>query len=295
MKAPEQLFVLPFDHQTGLFKEFGWMEPITDEQVQTMIALRKIIYQGYCHGLDLGIPVTSTAILTDDTYGQNVITEAQKNHHPVIMNLEQSGQPALVFQHDDWQKRVLQEKPQWVKTLVRYNPESKREDLDKTLTNLKIVSDFSKSQNIPFMIEPLVPPTDEQRDNPDFDHVLRPDLTVRMINEIYEAGIFPMIWKIEGSDNVEFYNKSATAVASHDTDARIVVLGRNETMEDVSKWLEAGAQNDSVIGFAIGRTVFLDAIKKYMSGEYTNDDAIKEIGERYYQLYKVFTDAKTHE
>jgi 5-dehydro-2-deoxygluconokinase len=116
-----------------------------------------------------------------------------------------------------------------------------------------------------------------------------------MMDEIYSNGIYPAVWKIEGSDDVEFYNKASAVIAKYDPNARIVVLGRNETIENVSKWLAAGAQNDYVIGFAVGRTVFLDAIKKYMSGEFTNDEAIKEIGENYFKLYQAFINAKTHE
>ena len=294
MKAPKHLFVLPFDHQTGLWKEFGWMNPITDDQTALMIKTRDITYQGYQYGLSLGIPVADTAILTDDIYGKNVIEHAKENHHPLIYTLEKSGQPALVFQHNDWQNRVLTNKPQWIKTLVRYNPTASRADLDATLVNLKIVSDFAHEHSIPFMIEPLVQPTEPQKEISDFDHTMRPDLTVQMIHEIYSAGIAPTVWKIEGSDSAEFYTKSADAITSHDTDARIVVLGRNETLEQVCEWLTVGAQNDFVIGFAVGRTVFLDAIKKYLSGEMTNEDAIKQIGENYFKLYQAFTNAKTH-
>ena len=294
MKAPKHLFVLPFDHQTGLWKEFGWMNPITDDQTALMIKTRDITYQGYQYGLSLGIPVADTAILTDDIYGKNVIEHAKENHHPLIYTLEKSGQPALVFQHNDWQERILASKPQWIKTLVRYNPTANRTDLDATLTNLKIVSDFAHEHSIPFMIEPLVQPTESQKEISDFDHTMRPDLTVQMIHEIYSAGITPTVWKIEGSDSAEFYTKSADAITSHDTDARIVVLGRNETLEQVCEWLTVGAQNDFVIGFAVGRTVFLDAIKKYLSGEMTNEDAIKQIGENYFKLYQAFINAKTH-
>ena len=294
MKAPKHLFVLPFDHQTGLWKEFGWMNPITDDQTALMIKTRDITYQGYQYGLSLGIPVADTAILTDDIYGKNVIEHAKENHHPLIYTLEKSGQPALVFQHNDWQERILASKPQWIKTLVRYNPTANRTDLDATLTNLKIVSDFAHEHSIPFMIEPLVQPTEPQKEISDFDHTMRPDLTVQMIHEIYSAGITPTVWKIEGSDSAEFYTKSADAITSHDTDARIVVLGRNETLEQVCEWLTVGAQNDFVIGFAVGRTVFLDAIKKYLSGEMTNEDAIKQIGENYFKLYQAFINAKTH-
>ncbi len=294
MKAPQNLFVLPFDHQTGLFKAFGWTEPITDEQLQFMYESREIIYQGYQYGLSLGIPKDSTAILTDDIYGKTVIDEAKHDGTPLIYTLEKSGQPSLIFQHEDWKNRVINNKPEWIKTLVRYNPEANRADLDATLVNLKIVSDFAKEQGVPFMIEPLVQPTDAQKDIPDFDHATRRELTARMIHEIYNADIFPTVWKIEGSDVIEFYNDAADAIKQHDTDARIVVLGRNETVETVSKWIATGAQNEYVIGFAIGRTTFLDAVKKYLNKEITKDEAIKEIGNNFYTIYKAFINAKTH-
>jgi myo-inositol catabolism protein IolC len=293
MKAPQNLFVLPFDHQTGLFKAFGWTEPLSDEQIQFVIDSRHIIYEGYQHGITLGIPAQSTAILTDDIYGNQVIIDAKKDNYPLIYTLEKSGQPSLVFQHEDWKERVLQNKPEWIKTLVRYNPDANRTDLDMTLANLKIVSNFAQAHQIPFMIEPLVQPTDEQKNLTDFDHALRPDLTVRMIHEIYDAEILPTIWKIEGSDDINFYNKAADAIASHDTDARIVVLGRNETIEKVSEWISVGAQNSYVVGFAVGRTVFLDSIMNFLHNTMTRDEAVRKIGENYYTIYKAFIDAKT--
>ena len=294
MTIPQNLFILPFDHQTGLFKEFGWIEPITEEQRELMMTTRELTYQGYLHGLTLGIPKEMTAILTDDIYGSEVIKEAHLNKTPVIYTLEKSGQPHLIFQHEDWENQIKSQNPDWIKTLVRYNPEANKNDLNITIENLKKVSGYSKAHNIPFMIEPLVQPTESQKEIADFDHTTRPDLTVRMMDEIYSNGIYPAVWKIEGSDDVEFYNKASAVIAKYDPNARIVVLGRNETIENVSKWFAAGAQNDYVIGFAVGRTVFLDAIKKYMSGEFTNTDAIKEIGENYFKLYQAFVNAKTH-
>lgn len=295
MKAPKNLCILPFDHQTGLWKAFGWSDPITPDQDRMMRETRMITYDGYLYGLSLGIPSSETAILTDDIYGADVIARAKSERHPLIYTLEKSGQPSLIFQHENWQERILHNKPEWIKTLVRYNPESNRDDLDKTLLNLKIVSDFAHDHQIPFMIEPLVQPTESQKDTPDYDHVLRPELTVRMIHEIYDAGIFPTVWKIEGSDDPKFYDNAAAAIVSYDKESRIVTLGRNETLEQVCAWIKAGAQNDAMIGFAVGRTVFLDAIKKYISGHYTNQEAIEEIGKNYFTLYQTYKDAKTHE
>lgn len=294
MKIPKQLFILPFDHQTGLFKEFGWINPITDEQTAMMLKTRDITYQGYLYGVALGIPKEYTAILTDDTYGADVIKKAHADKTPVIYTLEKSGQPHLIFQHENWEHEIESQQPEWIKTLVRYNPDADKNDLTISIENLKKVSDYSKTHSIPLMIEPLVQPTESQKGIADFDHAMRPDLTGRMLEEFYSNGIYPAVWKIEGSDDIEFYNKASAVISKYDPNARIVVLGRNETIEKVSEWIAAGAQNDYVIGFAVGRTVFLDAIKKYMSGEFTNTDAINEIGENYYKLYQAFINAKTH-
>lgn len=288
MQTPEKLFILPFDHQTGLWKAFGWLEPITPEQISLMHTTRMITYQGYLHGLTLGIPQSETAILTDDVYGAQVLAQAKKDNVPVIYTLEKSGQPSLVFQHDDWQERILEQKPDWIKTLVRFNPTAPAADLALSLENLKKVSDFAHEHQIPYMIEPLVQPTEEQKDIADFDHNLRHDLTVTMIHTIYQAGISPTVWKIEGSDISTFYTRAAEAIQTYDDQSRIVVLGRNETLEKVISWIQAGIHEQKVIGFAVGRTVFLEALKKFLSGDFTSEEAIHEIGERYHHLYCAF-------
>jgi 5-dehydro-2-deoxygluconokinase len=295
MKNPEKLCILPFDHQTGLWKAFGWTVPITLEQEILMEQTRMIIYQGYLKSLEMGVIKQETAILTDDNYGRKVIEQAKKDNVPVIYTLEKSGQPYLLFNHENWQEKISEIQPDWIKTLVRYNPLNDPGHLQITRENLLLVSNFAKEHTIGFMIEPLVPPTPEQSENNDYDHQLRPDLTVQMIHEIYNAGIFPNIWKIEGSDTTEFYKKSADAIASHDSNARIVVLGRNETLDQVGQWLTVGGENDSVIGFAVGRTVFLDAIKKFIAGEYTDQQAIDQISENYFKLYQTFSKTKTPE
>lgn len=288
MQAPQKLFILPFDHQTGLWKAFGWLEPITPEQISLMHTTRMITYQGYLHGISLGIPKNETAILTDDIYGGAVLSQATNDGVPTIYTLEKSGQPSFIFQHENWQERILEQKPNWIKTLVRFNPTAYAADLALSLENLKKVSDFAHEHQIPYMIEPLVQPTEEQKDIADFDQNLRHDLTVTMIHTLSQAGIAPTVWKIEGSDNPSFYTRIAEALETYDDQARIVILGRNETLETVITWIQAGIQEQKVIGFAVGRTVFLEALKKFLSGEITNDEAIREIGEHYYRLYCAF-------
>lgn len=289
---PTELYVLPFDHQTGLWKAFDWQDPISPDQEITMRKTRMIIYQGYLHGIELGIPKSQTAILTDDRYGNEVLSLAKSQGTPTIYTLEKSGQEVLTFTHDNWQEIVREKNPHWIKTLVRYNPTADSENLSITRERLKQVSDFAREHGYGFMIEPLVIPTHDQLSESDFDHSMRPNLTVKMITEIYEAGIYPTIWKIEGSDDVNFYHMVSKQIHLYDTHARIVVLGRNESMEHVENWITTGALEPSVIGFAVGRTVFLEAIQQFINQKITEKESITIIGENYYNLYKAFNAKK---
>ena len=289
---PTGLYVLPFDHQNSLYKLFGWQLPLSPEQESIMRKTRMVTYEGYLQALTMGIPKINTAILTDDLYGDEVLSRASVEHVPTIYTLEKSGQEILTFAHDNWQEIVLEKNPTWIKTLVRYNPTADAENLRITRQRLKQVSDFAREHGYGFMIEPLVIPTEEQKTNLDFDHGMRPELTVQMLQEIYEAEIYPTIWKIEGLDTVDFYNHVSDTITHHDASARIVVLGRSESITTVKQWLSAGAQNPMVIGFAIGRTVFADALLEFIRGNITDKEAVTMIANNYYELYTTFIQAK---
>ena len=52
--------------------------------------------------------------------------------------------------------------------------------------------------------------------------------------------------------------------------------------------LKVGAQVPGVIGFAVGRTIFLDALMKFRGNEITRDQAAEMIAERFVHFYRVF-------
>jgi 5-dehydro-2-deoxygluconokinase len=148
----------------------------------------------------------------------------------------------------------------------------------KTRAGLKLVSDYAHAHNYKFLIEILVPSQET------------PDLLVRAMQEIQNDAIEPHVWKIEGMKTTTDYEQVvAVAQADNRNDVGIVVLGKNQTDDVVEVWLKTGAQVPGVIGFAVGRTVFLNALMKFQSNEYTHDQAVSEIAERFYHFYNVFT------
>jgi myo-inositol catabolism protein IolC len=294
------LCILPFDHRSFFEELLGFSEPLTDQQTAQLTEYKKIVYAGYEKSLSMGIPSASSAILVDDVQGMEILLDAKSKHYNVLQTTEKSGDNHFEFQHDDWQAWIEKVKPTFAKALVRYNPDADKNLNEQSLQGLKQLSDYAHEHGYKFLIEPLVPATDEQlasvsSDKGRYDRELRPALCARMITEMQNAGVEPDVWKVEGFYAAKDYElvvaaaKAGQAEGLPRTDVGVISLGRNETDEVVSLWLTEGAKVPGVIGFAVGRTVFLSAVMKYKSGEFSKEQAELEIANRFVHFYTVFT------
>ncbi len=291
------LAILPFDHRTGLYRTFGWSEPLTGEQIIEMKDSRRLIFEAIEHAVAQGIPKESAPVFTDDVFGTEVLKEAKEKGFITFLTTEKSGATYFDFEHgDNFGDAINAIGPTFTKALVRYNPDSNLEDNKKSLENLKKLSDFSHANGYRFLIEPLIVATDDQLtsaegDKHRYDNEIRPELTVRMICEMHDAGIEPDVWKIEGFEHTDAYEKIVSAVRADGRDnVGIITLGRNETDEVVASWLQASRSVPGVIGFAVGRTVFLDPLLRYHAQEISREEAVKEIATKFVSFYNIFTE-----
>lgn len=292
------LAILPFDHRSFFEELFDFSEPLTGAQHAEISNSKRLIYAGYEKSLALGIPRDGSAILVDDVFGLDILTDAKAKGYTVLQSIEVSGGDHFAFQHgDEWKSWVEKVKPTFVKALVRYNPGTHRGLNQKSLAGLRELSDYAHAHGYKFLIEPLVPASEADLalvggDKGRYDRELRPGLTVRMITDMQDAGVEPDVWKIEGMFTTGDY-AGVVAAARRDGRSNVgtVSLGRNETDEVVETWLRTGAQVPGVIGFAVGRTIFLNALMRHRSGEYTEDQATTEIAERFFHFYNVFKGA----
>lgn len=301
MKKPlgnnDILAILPFDHRTGLYRELGWSEPLSDEQKTQMKQGRRLIYDAIVQAVHDGIPREQTIVFTDDLFGAEVLHDAKDAGFTTSLTTEQSGIPYFNFEHADFGSAIQSIKPDMVKALVRYNPAGDANNNRTSLENLKKLSDYAHEHGLLFLIEPLIPATDEQLAKMDgdkhrYDTELRPGLTVQMIHDMQNAGIEPDIWKIEGFADPVLYEMVVAAAQTNGRNAHLIALGRNETDGVVASWLRAGATVPGVIGFAVGRTVFLESLKQFLSGGLSHDDAVVIIAKKFREFYDVFTQAK---
>ena len=72
-----------------------------------------------------------------------------------------------------------------------------------------------------------------------------------------------------------------------------VVLGRGASTEKVEQWLQAAAPVEGFIGFAIGRSIWWDALKGFLDGSLERGDAAQQIADNYLRFVRVYTEAES--
>ncbi len=71
-----------------------------------------------------------------------------------------------------------------------------------------------------------------------------------------------------------------------------VVLGRGASTEKVEQWLQAAVPVDGFVGFAIGRSIWWDALKGYLGEELDRDAAAAQIADNYLHFVEVYEGQK---
>ncbi|MEX0676056.1 MAG: DUF2090 domain-containing protein [Pirellulales bacterium] len=293
------LYVLPFDHRHSYGSEvFGFKDPYTPEQTAEVAASKQVVYEGYKLALAAGAPVDKSGILVDEEFGAAVLRDAKKNGYHTAMPVEKSGQKEFDFEYGDRFARHIEEfDPTFTKVLVRYNPESDAAISKRQLDRLKRLSDYLHEHNRLFMFELIVPPEKAQLDKAlskqAYDTQVRPELMVRSLGDIQAAGIEPDVWKIEGLEKRGDCEKIVAVARQGGRDSvGCIVLGRGESEQKVVEWLEVAAPVPGFIGFAVGRSTFLQTIVDLRAGKIDKAAGAKQIAGRFLKWIDIFEKAR---
>lgn len=291
------LFIMAFDHRASFAKKvLGIDGELTAEQTEQVRDYKYLIYQGLLKAIAQGMPKEQAAVLVDEFSGDKALKEAKAQGLTLILTTEQSGKDEFMLEYGgDFGGHIEKYSPTFTKALVRYNPDGDMATNQRSAGQLKVLSDYSHGHGYKFLIEPLIPATPTQlaqvgNDKHRYDQELRTDLTVRMIKELQNAGADPDIWKIEGLDeSVSYEEVVAQARSGGRGNVSCVILGRGESAAGVEKWINAGKSVAGIVGFAIGRTIFADALTSLREGKISRDEAITKICENYTHFYQIFT------
>lgn len=292
----KELFILAFDHRGSFQKKmFGIAGAPTPQEVETITDAKRLIFEGFLRAIEEGAPRDAAGLLVDEQFGADVAREAKKEDLILAMPVEKSGQDEFDFEYgDDFGRHIEEFDPSFSKVLVRYNPDGDSEMNQRQAQRLKRLSDWLSANDRRFLFELLVPAEDSQLSSVDgdtdrYDKEVRPGLMVRAIEDLLAAGVEPDIWKIEGIDRREDCRRiSETVRAGGRDDVACVVLGRGADDAAVDHWLRQGAGVPGYIGFAIGRTIWWDALKGFLAGDVGREEAQGRISANYRRFIDVY-------
>lgn len=289
----QQLIILPFDHRNSFLRDILQLaKKPSRRQKKQVTALKQMIFDAFLLAVKNCHQPNGLAILIDEEYGSKIIKQAQKRKIKICLPVEKSGQTEFDFNYGiKFSNHIAKIKPDYVKALVRYNPlekEKNRRQLDK----LKILSDWCHRHRYPLILELLVPPTSKDLklagSKKQYDQKLRARRTISAIKEIKKS-ITVAIWKLEGFDDKLACRQISRAVGHKE---KIIILGRGESKGQVERWLKNSKPNQNVIGFAIGRTIFLKALQQYIAKQKNKPQTTQTIAKKFIHFINYWENIK---
>ena len=296
-----KLYILAFDHRGSFQKKmFGIEGDPTPEQTETITDAKRLVFEGMEKAVERGVDASAAGVLVDEQFGGDVPRLAREHGLTLAMPVEKSGQDEFDFQYgSDFGQHILDFDPQFSKVLVRYNPDGDAGMNQRQLGRLKELADWLHANDRKFLFELLVPAEPAQLeavggDSDRYDAELRPELMRRAIEDIQDFGIEVDVWKIEGVDTQEDAQMLVDQTRKGEGRENVVsvLLGRGASDEKVDHWLRQAAPVEGMVGFAIGRSIWWDALKGFLGGDLERGAAAEQIADNYLRFIKVYDEAE---
>ncbi|MEA9986766.1 MULTISPECIES: 2-deoxy-5-keto-D-gluconate 6-phosphate aldolase domain-containing protein [Subtercola] len=284
------LFILAADHRDSLERDlYKLTAPATPTEAARIVADKLLIYEAVLAASAELPDGVQAGLLIDEQYGASAAELAAGSGGAVAltMPLEASGHPWFEFAYgDQWQAHAEFFRATHSKVLVRDNPALDAADRAAQAEKLAAVSAWAASAGRPLILELLVPAGDADLarvdgDTERYDRELRPALTVEVMEYLQDRGVEPALWKIEGLDETAGAEAVARAAVRGGRSAQCIVLGRHAPAEKLDHWLNVAAPVQGFVGFAIGRSIWWDALAEHLAGTVSADEARTRIADAY--------------
>ncbi|EHS49336.1 Protein of unknown function DUF2090 [Rhizobium sp. PDO1-076] len=171
-----------------------------------------------------------------------------------------------------------------VKVLCFYHPDDTAEMKAEQEQTVIRLFHAARRNNLEFLLE-IIP----SKVGPVDDHT-----AATIIERFYEIGVYPDWWKLEPMKTEASWANACAAIERNDAYTRgIVVLGLDAPQTELEESFALAAGFDLVKGFAVGRTIFGDAARKWLSGAISDQDAVEDMVKRYRSLCEVWDKARS--
>lgn len=216
----------------------------------------------------------------DGRFGQDALFEASRSGLWIARPIELPGSRPLEFECGGSLGAHLTEWPleQTIKCLCFFHPDDPEELQARQTRELYRAYDACRRTGREILIEIIA-----GKNGP-----LQGDTVARVMHHLYDNGVYPDWWKLEGQADPQAWRTTASVLDERDPHCRgILILGLDAPVPDLLAAFEAAAVTPWVKGFAIGRTIFGQVARAWLGGQIGDEQAVRQMAER----FAIFVDA----
>ena len=270
-----QLMALAIDHRSQLEELAG-----TDADRLARIPRFKVLAVEATRRVAAGHD--GFGMLIDDKYGRDALHAASGiGNFWIARPIEQPGSRPLQFEFTQDLGSRLVEWPvdHCIKVLCFYHPNDPADLKTAQIAKLRTAYDAARKVGRELLVEIIAGKHGQLGD----------DTVARVLSEIYDAGIKPDWWKLEPQANPAAWAAVDTEIDARDPFCRgVVLLGLDAPPEQLEAGFAAARNSKTVRGFAVGRTIFLDAARRWLDGDIDDETAITDMAGRFSALVDVW-------
>jgi 5-dehydro-2-deoxygluconokinase len=219
-------------------------------------------------------------VLLDGRFGFEALAEAAEHDYWIGRPIELPKSRPLEFESS---ADVATELVEWplnhvVKCLVFYHPDDAQELREQQERQLLRLFDACRKTRHELLVEVILP-----REMASDIHTV-----ARAIRRLYAIGIRPDWWKLEPVSDPAAWREISAAVNENDPLCRgVVLLGLSAPEAELLASFEVAAPFPIIKGFAVGRTIFYDVAREWLSNRMDDDAAVEALAGK----FKVLVDA----
>jgi 5-dehydro-2-deoxygluconokinase len=221
-------------------------------------------------------------MLLDDKYGRDALfAAAAEPDFWVARPIELPGSRPLQFEFSQDLGSRLVDWPvdHCIKVLCFYHPDDPQELRHVQMEKLRTAHDAARKIGRDLLIEIIAGK----------HGMLGDDTVARALTQIYDDGIKPDWWKLEPQASTAAWKVIDDVIETRDPYCRgVVLLGLEASHDTLEAGFAAARTSRTVKGFAVGRTIFADAAKRWLTGSSSDEEAVADMASRFGALVEVW-------
>ena len=275
---PQSLMALAIDHRAQLEKiadDAGApRERISDFKLLAVHAAAKVAGGRPGYGM-----------LLDGKYGREALFRALDHNFWIGRPVEEPGSRPLDFEFGGSLGAKLIEWPlaHTIKCLCFYHPDDSAEMKARQERELLRLHDAARTVGRELLIEIIA-----SKHGPVDD-----DTAAVVIERLYAIGVRPDWWKLEAQANANAWRRIADAIHAGDPLCRgVMLLGLEAPEEDLASAFAIARGCETVKGFAVGRTIFVEPALAWFAGRMSDADAVQAMADSFARLCALWQEAR---